>query len=546
MLEFGILGSIEAIGEDGPIRLGGPKQRATLAILLLNANRVVSIDRLADELYAGRAPVTAATQVHRQISELRKTLGPDSGVETRSPGYVIRVSLDQLDLRRFERMTEDAGLALARGEAEAAFELQRAALDLWRGPALADLAHEPFAQIAIERLDEIRLAAIELRIDAELALGRHKALVGELTELAAEHLLHEPFVSRLMLALYRSGRQADALEAYRQARETLVESFGIEPNRELRGVERAILNQDPSLDLGPGAFAVRRPNAEPDRVVLVLPSADERLEGLLTVAEPLATSPGGGLMIVRLLADDDALVATAAMLATRRISLDVETRTAAFTSTEPIEDAVRMASTYAIRLLLLDAPPLDLGTVPEGIVSVLERSPCDVGLLTRDEVDWSCGDGVYVPFSGGEHDWTALEIAARLAASGGLALRLVGAKGQPRDGRRDASRLLAAASIAVQRAVGVDASPLLVAAEREALAEAVERATIVVIGLSTRWREEGLGDVRGAVARGRQPTLLVHGGPRPSVLAPVGSDTRYTWTLDHGTSYLQGLSTAAT
>src|SRR5687767_9426864 len=170
VLEFRILGPLEVAGLQGPVQLGGPRQRATLAILLLNANRVVSIDRLADELYAGRAPVTAATQVHRQISELRKALGPDARIQTRSPGYVLHVAAEQLDLRRFERLTEEAGQALARGEAETAFELQRDALALWRGPALADFDHDLFAELATARLEEIRLAGLEQRLDAELAL----------------------------------------------------------------------------------------------------------------------------------------------------------------------------------------------------------------------------------------------------------------------------------------------------------------------------------------------------------------------------------------
>src|SRR5215210_1601666 len=248
MLEFRILGPLEVVGVEGPLALGGPKQRATLAILLLNANRVVSIDRLADQLYGGRAPVTAATQVHRQISELRKALGPEAGLETRSPGYVIHVGTDQLDLKRFERLTEEAGRALARGEAETALELQRNALGLWRGPVLGDLAQEPFTQIAIGRLEEILLAALEQRIDAEFALGHHRKLLGELEELASQHPFHEPFASRLMLALYRSGRQAGALDVYRSTRQRLIEGFGIEPGRELRDLERAILKQDPSLD----------------------------------------------------------------------------------------------------------------------------------------------------------------------------------------------------------------------------------------------------------------------------------------------------------
>ena len=249
VLEFRILGPLEVVGPDGPIQLGGPKQRATLAILLLNANRVVSIDRLADDLYAGRAPVTAATQVHRQISELRKLLGKEARLETRTPGYVLHVGGEQLDLRRFERLTEEARQALARGEAERAFELQREALALWRGPALSDLEREPFAQVATGRLEEILLVALEQRVDADLALGRHRELVGELDELATLHPLHEPFAQRLMLALYRSGRQGDALEVYRRTRATLSDGFGIEPGRKLHELERAILNQDPTLQL---------------------------------------------------------------------------------------------------------------------------------------------------------------------------------------------------------------------------------------------------------------------------------------------------------
>ena len=527
MLEFRILGPLEVVGLEGPVRLGGPKQRATLAILLLNANRVVSIDRLADELYAGRAPVTAATQVHRQISELRKALGQDARLETRAPGYVIHLGPEQLDLKRFERLTEEAGRALARGEAETAFELQRDALALWRGPALADLDHEPFAQIAIGRLEEILLAALELRVAAELALGRHRELVGELDELGAQHPFHEPFALRLMLALYRSGRQADALDVYRRTRERLVGDFGIEPGRELRELERAILNQDPSLDVG---GAVTRAVAAPDQVVLVLPSSDERVEALLAVAEPLARLPGRALLIARLLPDETVLASTVAALSARRASLGPEARTAAFTTDDPVADAVRLATAYDVRLVLLDVSGLDADAFPDDVASIVERSPADVGLLTGPGLDWGSGDGVCVPFAGGEHDWAALELGAWLASSRGTALRLVGTRADPRGGRRDASRLLADASIAVQRATGVDAVPLLV--DPAALVEAVESATIVVTGLSAHWRREGLGEARRALVRRRRPTLLVHCGPRPSGLAPTGSRTRYTWSIE--------------
>jgi DNA-binding SARP family transcriptional activator len=525
VLEFRILGPLEVVGPDGPIRLGGPKQRATLAILLLNANRVVSIDRLADELYAGRAPVTAATQVHRQISELRKVLGEEARLETRAPGYVLHLSADQFDLRRFERLTEEAGQALARGEAETASGLQRDALGLWRGPALSDLEREPFARLAAARLEEILLTALEQRLDAELALGRHRELVGELAELAERHPLHEPFALRLMLALYRSGRQADALAVYRDTRTRLIDGFGIDPGRDLHELERAILNHEPALE-------VTRAAAPPEQLVLVLPSTDERLEALLAVAEPLARLPGRALLIARLLADETSLASAAAGLNLRRASLGVETRTAAFTTVDPVDDAVRLASSYDVRLVLLDAPDLDVGALPDEIAAILDRAPADVGLLSGSGVDWGSGDGVCVPFAGGEHDWAALELAAWLASSGTTALRLLGIRAHARDGRRDASRLLADASISVQRAIGVDALPQLVDPDPAALVEAAESATIVVTGLPASWRRDGLREARRALVRRSRTTLLVHSGPRPSGLAPAGSRTRFTWTLE--------------
>jgi len=353
VLEFRIEGPLEVVDEQGAILLGGPRQRATLAILLLSVNRVVSVERLADYLYAGAAPVTAVTQVQRQISELRKALGSASVIDTRSPGYVIRLSHQQLDLDRFERQTEEAGRALERGEAELAADLLRDARGLWRGAPLADLAYESFAQTAIERLEEIRLAALEQRIEAELALGRHGKLVGELEQLVFEHPLRERFRGQLMLALYRSGRQAEALEVYRKTRAALVDEFGIEPTPALHELERAILGQDPSLDLTRAAPARARPPAEPDRAVLVLPSDEDQLDRLLAIAEVLATLPGRELIIARLVEDEAELEHAASTANARRASLKVRARTAAFTSPEPARDVVRLAMTYDGELVLL-------------------------------------------------------------------------------------------------------------------------------------------------------------------------------------------------
>src|SRR5262245_24048109 len=201
-VEFRILGPLEVTGESGPISLGGPKQRGVLAILLLRANQVVPVEQLADELYDGAVPATAAAQVRDHVSQLRKRLGPgaESVLETRPPGYVLRVDAQGLDALEFERMVEQASQELQQGDAEAAAARLREALALWRGPVLADFAYEPFARPTIGRLDELRLAALERRIEADLRLGRDGALVGELEELVAEHPLREQFRAQLMLA----------------------------------------------------------------------------------------------------------------------------------------------------------------------------------------------------------------------------------------------------------------------------------------------------------------------------------------------------------
>jgi DNA-binding SARP family transcriptional activator len=524
VLEFRILGPLEVVREHGPLRLGGPKQRATLAILLLNANRVVSVDRLADDLYSGAAPVTAVTQVQRQISELRKTLGDESIIETRSPGYVVRLEPDQLDLHRFERLTEDAG----REEARRAADLLREALGLWRGAPLADLAYEPFARPAVERLEEIRLAALEQRIEAELGLGRHAELTAELEQCVNEHPLRERFRAQLMLALYRSGRQAEALAVYRRTREKLVEEFGIEPTAALRRLEHAILAQDRSLDLAEPAERV----AEPQRAVLVLPAEDERIDRVLAVAQQLAALPGRELIIARLVSDESALGPALAALNERRESMPKGARIAAFTSLEQGRDAVRLATVNDVDLVLTAAPArLDDDRLPEELAILLEGSPADVAVLAGDELKG--GSGVFVPFGGGDHDWAALELGAWLSSSAGSALRLVGTKADPQRDQRDASRLLADASLAVQRVVGVDAEPLLVEQTAESLVAAVKGATVVVVGISPRWRREGIGETRRALVRdAAAPTLLVHCGPRPSGLSPRESRTRYSWSLE--------------
>jgi DNA-binding SARP family transcriptional activator len=534
MNEFRILGPLEVVGKNGALELGGPKQRATLAILLLSANRVVSVDRLADELYAGAAPVTALKQVQRQISELRKLLGPDAGIETRSPGYTIRLAPEQFDLSAFERLAADGSEALAAGDAWRARELLAEALGLWRGPPLADLAYESFAGTPIERLEEIRLAALEQRIDADIAVARHGDVVGELRELVTEHVLRERFHEQLMLALYRSGRQAEALEAYRGARLALREHFGLEPSPALQQLERRILTQDASLELeGRGASPVER-SADRGRGLLAVPADEGGLDAVLSVTAPLASLPGRELIVARLVREERELPAAVASLDDRRGELAERARTAAFTSDEPAADIVRLAIAYDVELVLVNAPAdVDSAPLSSDVAALLEHSPADVALVGGTAVEWSSGSGVFVPFGGADHDWAALELGAWLASAAGTPLRLVGRRADPESGGRDASRLLAHASLAVQGLVGVSASPLLAALSMQALIDAVEDATIVVVGMSARWRSDGIGAIGRALLGGkRRPLVVVRGGPRPGGLAPRDVRTRFSWSLE--------------
>jgi DNA-binding SARP family transcriptional activator len=248
-MEFRLLGPLEVVEDGRTIEIGAAKERALLAVLLLNANRAVSRDRLIEALWGERAPGTATKALQVYVSHLRKAIGRDR-ILTRSPGYELRVEPGQLDLERFEELV-------------ASQELEKA-LALWRGSPLADFAYEPFAQAEIARLDELRLSCLERRIEAGLSEGRHAAVVAELEALVAEHPLRERLRAQLMLALYRSGRQADALDAYQSGRRTLSDELGLEPGAELRELQRRILAQDPALD----------PAAPPAQAEVEPPAAD--------------------------------------------------------------------------------------------------------------------------------------------------------------------------------------------------------------------------------------------------------------------------------
>ena len=414
-MEFRILGPLEVWDEGGEVSLGGPKPRALLAVLLLHPNEVVPADRLIDELWGEDSPEDAAAALRVNVSRLRKALAQDV-LTTRSPGYVIRVEPDELDLHRFERLVDEGRSLLARGLAADASERLRDALALWRGPALADFAYESFAQAAIARLEEIRLAAVELRIDADLALGRHDELVGELEALVAEHPLRERLRRYLMTALYRSGRQAEALDAYQDARRALVDELGIDPSPALQELERAILRQDPSLDVEAPAPAGVREVAE--RSILVAITDEARVDALLAVAEPLVRHPPRVLILARLVSDAAELRSASAWLEERRSALEargVVARAASFTSTAPGEELARLATELDVELLLADAPDelLAEGAPDEQLAALLAETPCDVALLVARE---ATPEGpVLVPFGGAEHDWAAVELGAWFA-----------------------------------------------------------------------------------------------------------------------------------
>ena len=276
-MEFGILGPLEVVEDVTQVDLGGAKQRALLAVLLLHANEIVSTDRIIDALWEDEPPETVRKTLQVYVSRLRKALGKER-LETKVPGYRLRVAEDELDLERFQRLAEKE---------------PREALALWRGPPLAELAHQRFAQTEIARLEELRLACLERRIEEDLEQGMHGALVGELEQLVREHPLRERLRGQLMLALYRSGRQAEALEAYQDARHALTDELGIEPSQELRELQQAILRQDSSVELVPavraltatGAFVGREHELEALRIGL-----DDVIHGhgrlVLLVGEP--------------------------------------------------------------------------------------------------------------------------------------------------------------------------------------------------------------------------------------------------------------------
>ena len=517
-MEFRILGPLEVWREGRPVHIEGAKERALLALLLLQRGEPVSIDRSIDELWGDAPPATARKSLQVRVAGLRRALSGDV-LLTRGDGYLVRLEPNQLDLHRFELMLAAGREAHAAGDPSAALAALDPALALWRGPPLADFTYESFAQPAIARLEELRVHALELRIQAELELGRHDRVIAELESLVAAHPLRERLRAQLMLALYRDGRQAEALDVYRRTRQEFRAEFGIEPGPTLQQLQHDILRQDPSLD---------GPLPTPERSILVALQDTRRLSELVAIAEPLASRPKRELILVRLVPKGTDLGAAAALPNEHRDALlgrGISARAITFTSAAPGDDLVRLASEHDVDLLLVDGRPELDDPVLE---TALAQAPCDVAIhVARDR---SAREGhVLVLFAGSDHDWAAVELGAWIAGARGVPLRLAG----PAEGvERDASRALASASLAVQRVLGIVAEPELLAPAAQDVLAATADAAVVVVGLPEQWRRTGLGAVRNAlVSNASPPALLVRRGLRPGGLAPRESLTRFTWTL---------------
>ena len=531
-MEFRILGPLEVWRDDVQLAVAGHKPRALLAMLLLHDNVVVPADQLFDALWGSDPPQAAAATLRLTVSRLRKAIATDR-IATIAPGYLLHVQRDELDLHRFERLLEQGRHLLANDAAGDASERLGEALSLWRGPPLPEFADYPFAGPAITRIEESRLSAVELRLVADLALGRHAELIGQLRSLVAEFPLRERLRGCLMTALYRSGRQAEALDAYQDARRVLLDELGIEPSQELRDLEQSILRQEHELDPPAPAPAVSAVGKE--RSVLVAVADEGRLPALLAVAEPLVRRPPRTLILATTVTDATSLGAATARLEVHRGAIQARglvVRAATFTSAMPGADLGRLSTELDVELLVTDAPDVLLsdGCPDARLAALLRDARCDVAFLVARVIR---SDGpVLVPFGGSENDWSAIELGAWLARAGSRRLCLAGTVASPDHARRDASRLLSHASLAVQRVLGVPAEPLLTEPGADGILTASRDCGLLVVGLSTRWRAEGLGSARLSLARrARPPTVFIRRGLRLGGLAAPAALTRFTWSI---------------
>ena len=366
------------------------------------------------------------------MSDLRRLLGAEA-IETSAPGYVLRVDPDRLDLGRFERLTQDAAQALERNERQVrstSYAVRSSCGVARRSPTST---YESFAQPAIARLEELRLAATEQRLDAELELGRHTRVLAEIETLVLDHPLRERPRALLMLALYRAGRQAEALDVYRMTRDSLVGEYGIEPSAALRELERRILVQDSALDLLPATPSTA--TAEAERTLLVVALDEERTDALLSVAAPLAALPGRALIFARLLKDEREVSGAAEAVNARRAALGDSVRSAAFTSREPARDVVRLATNYDVELVLLDGPGESSARYAFGCAELAGRP----GLLLRcrSRVDTRCWHFRGVWWRGERLGGARTGCLARLGCASPSEARRHGRRSEPRPARRE-------------------------------------------------------------------------------------------------------------
>jgi DNA-binding SARP family transcriptional activator len=518
MLRFRVLGPFEVEADHGLVDLGSARRRALLGVLTLNAGRVVGTERLVDTLWGESPPRTAVHVLHVYISDLRRVL-PDGVLRTVSPGYLLRVPGQAVDLNEFEELVARGRADFTRGATAAAVVSLEQALGMWRGPVLQDLESEGFVQVEARRLEELRTEVRELRAEAKLAVGAAQDVVADLQALIRDHPFREHSHALLMRALAAAGRQSDALALFGDIRARLADELGIEPSEGLRSAQTAVLRQETT------------PTAERRSPGLVLAVTTElsRLPALARTAASTARAAGRELLLTTIL---DATTTTPADLtkaaAATRIAqseVTVPGRSAAFRSRRQSHDLASLAAEYDADLTVLDSPDLigSRGQLAGWARAVMEQLTTDVALVAGGPP--TPGLPIAVPFGGSDHDWAAAELAALLSKATDAPLLVVGAI-TPHD---DASRLIARLALAVQQVLGITAEPILVEATIPGLLGAL-RDTNPVIGVSERWRSEGIGPFRREILQGTTSALILRRGLRPGLLSSSTSATRFAWS----------------
>jgi DNA-binding SARP family transcriptional activator len=462
------------------------------------------------------------------VSDLRQALRDPRGdlLVTRPPGYGLRLERCSIDLRHFETLLAEGRRALADGDPLTARGHLASALELWRGPPLADVAYEEFAVGPVARLNELRLLALEARISADLALGADRELIPELRQLVDLHPLQERLWEALMHALCRDGRAPEALDAYTSLRATLRHQLGLEPSRRITDLQLRILRGELHPDTPPANGPARR------RAILLTGCGSEELLQLARLAEPIALEGAGREIIVLATAavqpaGDPAGALAAAQEAAAAVGRDLDSRGIGFRQSAVLTEdaaasAVRISTHQDVDLVLLG--PSATGRVPAG-------RPCDLGVAPASDGFARPGPArapVVVPFGAAEHDWGALELAAWMARARGARLRILGGMDDGNSAR--ASSRLAMAALIVQRFVGVETTTALIRPGAEGIVDSADGAGLLVLPASAN--EPDVGGTRRQIAEDAPcPTIVLWQGARPSGLAPADTVTRFSWSV---------------